>query len=201
MAIQLLYQIPDDPLAPSEHIFKPNQIIFPITYLNASPQETLKNFISEYYIANYLGLKIPTKSRYANIHEGIIIKQMSDEVMGIEGKIDDLKNNKWFERAKHPLFTEKELHYVGEQLKEEIDFQLRLNKVNLSEEDIQNYLFVFQNLHYKISAKDIHKIIDKRDKIEKDWRERMKKQEEAERIAFAKAYKKHSWDIPLGSFR
>lgn len=197
MVIQLLYEIPDDPFAPREKPFEKPQRIFPIAYLNASPEETLKSLISEYYVVGYLGLTIPSKSEFTTINEGILIQQTSSEVMGIEGKLDDLKNNVWFEKAKRPIFTQKEKYEVGIHLIESLTH--RIKSIHLSDMDIQNYLTIFQNLNYEISPNEIPELIEKQKKEEEEAYDNFQKHEELLIQTYAEEVKKGKINIPLAT--
>jgi len=127
----------------------------PIGYLNTSPKEALKNLLPEYYVVDYLGIPIPSRSKYVNHNHGLKISPVEDG-LGLVGTIEMLKKSDLFESAKHKPFSDEQGKEIVEEMKSKLNPWCRY-KGPLNPSQAEKYALIFQTLGSPMTIEELVK--------------------------------------------
>lgn len=61
---------------PNDNNFAEKPKLTSIGYLTINPDQALENLLPKFYVANYLDIKVPSKSEFDNENQGLKISQV-----------------------------------------------------------------------------------------------------------------------------
>jgi len=140
-----------------------------IGYLIMPPEQALRKLLPEFYVVDYLGTKIPSKSKYDNENNGLKISSLEDGI-GLTGNLKmfnkgDLFNNPkrdLFNNCKHKPFKKRQKKDIVEQMKNNIIPTFR-GQEPLSILEAKKYWLIFDMLGFPMSSENIIKFSTHRD--------------------------------------
>jgi len=132
--------------------FKPK--LTSIGYLNLQPEQSLRELISNFYVVNYLGTDIPSKSKSTNYNDGLKISLVPNGI-GLVGTIEMIEQNELFMESKHSPFTNKQFKEIFEEMKLRIKPIYPIEPLHHQEAEI--YSLIFEVLGFPMSSEEIKK--------------------------------------------
>lgn len=127
----------------------------PIGYLKIDPPQALRELLLNFYVADYLGISIPSRSRYINCNQGLRISHAADGI-GLIGTIDMLNQNDLFKECSHETFSDKQRRQLTKTIKSSL---IPLDRYHepLPPQTAEKYSLIFEILGFPISAAELIK--------------------------------------------
>lgn len=127
--------------------------LIPIGYLTANPEQALRVLLPNFYVVDYLGIPIPSRSEYANQNQGLRLSPITDEI-GLVGTIKMLNKSNLFRSCKHAIFSDEQKREIVKKMKSRIS-PIFKHQEPLRHSKAEKYALIFDALGYPMSADEL----------------------------------------------
>ncbi|MFT4343689.1 MAG: hypothetical protein ACMXYE_02990 [Candidatus Woesearchaeota archaeon] len=127
----------------------------PIGYVAKNPKEVLRILLPEFYVVDYLDVRVPSRSEFDNRNLGLRLSSVADGI-GLTGTIKMLEQSELFRSCKHEPFSDEEKKEVVDKIKSRIK-PWHKNQEPLYDSDAEKYALVFDVLGFPMSVDELIK--------------------------------------------
>lgn len=133
------------------NLFCPN--LTPIGYLNMNPEKALRDLLPDFYVVNYQGVLIPSKSEFTNNNQGLRISSVANGI-GLIGTIEMLNQSELFRSCKHEPYSTSQKKAIVEKIKSRLQ-PWQSNQEPLKPIEAEKYSLIFDALGYPMSIDEL----------------------------------------------
>jgi hypothetical protein len=141
---------------PNPQDFISKQGFTPVAYLRMEPEKAVNSLFNDFYVVNYLGLDIPSRSGDTNYNNGLVLSGAGEHHDIPTGMIEDFLSNEFFQKARHGPFPRKEREIIRKIMLDKIE-PVHRGQEPLGLDIAQNYSTIFGVLGFPMGAEEIVK--------------------------------------------
>jgi len=125
----------------------------PIGYITINPEQALRNLLPNFYVVDYLGISIPSRSEYANYNQGLRLSPVADGI-GLVGTIEMLNQSELFRSCRHEPYSDEQRKEIVEKMKSRIS-PIFEHQEPLHHPEAKKYALIFDALGYPMSVDEL----------------------------------------------